>query len=202
MIAGANWGATADERAMAMACDHLLAGTPVRVHRAVSVDATASIVFSWLCQLKLAPSSYDLIDNLGRSSPRELACGVEHLELGQRFMSIFSLTSFAHDQHITLVSRRTAVTYAVIPSDGMTRLVARVLFDAPGGRLGAALTGQVLALGDLVMMRKQLLTLKSLTERDAAQRTESTHATPSTPRIGPSHTRQARTTRSTAPTEK
>ncbi|MBJ7600829.1 hypothetical protein [Candidatus Nephthysia bennettiae] len=62
-----------------------------------------------LCQLKLAPYGFD---NLRRTSPRELTYGVEHLEVGQRFMSIFSLTSFAHDQHITLSSRRTAVTYA------------------------------------------------------------------------------------------
>ncbi len=167
MIVGANWGASADERALPMACEGLLADAPVRLHRAVSVHAPASLVFRWLCQLRLAPYSYDLIDNLGRRSPRELVRGIEQLEVGQRFMSIFSLTSFAHDEHITLRSRRTAVTYAVISSDGPTRLLARVLFDPPGGRLGAALTGRALALGDLVMMRKQLLTLKLLAERDA-----------------------------------
>ncbi|MGD0455402.1 MAG: hypothetical protein ABSB69_17585 [Solirubrobacteraceae bacterium] len=167
MAIGANWGATADERAMSMACDELLADAPVRLHRAVPVRAPAPLVFRWLCQLKLAPYSYDLIDNLGRTSPRALVAGAEHLEVGQRFMSIFSLTSFLQDQHITLRSRRTAVTYAVIPADGHTRLLARVLFDPPGGRLGAALAGRALTLGDLVMMRKQLLTLKLLAERDA-----------------------------------
>lgn len=159
---------------MPMACDQLLAGAPVRVHRAVSVYAPASIVFRWLCQLKLAPYSYDLIDNVGRRSPRELTPGVEHLEVGQRFMSIFSLASFASDEHLTLRSLRAAVTYAVLPGDGQTRLVARVLFDPPGGRLGAALAGYALALGDLVMMRKQLLTLKALAEHDAAGRDAST----------------------------
>jgi hypothetical protein len=167
MIAGANWGASADERATPMACDGLLADAPVRLHRGVSVDAPASLVFRWLCQLRLAPYSYDLIDNLGRTSPRKLVPGIEQLEVGQRFMSIFSLTSFAYDEHITLRSRRTAVTYAAISSDGPTRLLARVLFDPPCGRLGAALIGRALAVGDLVMMRKQLLTLKLLAERDA-----------------------------------
>jgi hypothetical protein len=166
MIAGASWGATAEERAMPMACDRLLLGT--LVHRATTVDAPASVVFRWLCQLKLAPYSYDLLDNLGRRSPRALVPGVERLAVGQRFMSIFSLASFAYDEHITLRGHRVAVTYAVLSGKSSTRLVARVIFDPPGGRLGTALIGHVLALGDLVMMRKQLLTLKALAERDAA----------------------------------
>jgi hypothetical protein len=169
MTLGANWGASADEQAMEMACDRLLTDAPVRLNRAVSVHAPASIVFRWLCQLKLAPYSYDLIDNFGRRSPRRLTHGAERLQVGQRFMSIFSLASFAHDEHITLRARRTAVTYRLLCGDGSTRLVARVLFDPPGGRLGAPLTGHALALGDLVMMRKQLLTLKALAERKAAQ---------------------------------
>jgi hypothetical protein len=165
MIVGANWGATADERAMTLACDDVLPHASVRLHRAVSIEAPAAAVFRWLCQLKLAPYSYDLIDNLGRESPRQLTPGVEHLQVGQRFMTIFSLVSFAGEEHITLRSRRTAVTYAVLANEGQTRLLARVLFDPPGGRLGAALTGHVLALGDLVMMRKQLLTLKNLAQQ-------------------------------------
>jgi hypothetical protein len=167
MISGANWGATADEREMALACDRLLADASVRLHRAVSVDAPPSLVFRWLCQLKLAPYSYDLVDNLGRRSPRELIPGVEQLEVGQRFMTIFALVSFAQDEQITLRARRTAVTYAVRSggeSGAPTRLLARVLFAPPGGSLGRPLTGHALALGDLVMMRKQLLTLKALAE--------------------------------------
>jgi len=168
MIAGSSWGATAEEHAMPMACDRLLVGT--RVHRAVTVDAPASVVFRWLCQLKLAPYSYDLVDNLGRRSPRELVPGVERLAVGQRFMAIFSLTSFSYDEHITLRSRGVAVTYAVLSNETSSRLVARVIFATPGGRLGRALIGHALAFGDLVMMRKQLLTLKALAERDATGR--------------------------------
>jgi hypothetical protein len=169
MIAGANWGTTAQERAMALPCDRLMATAPVRLDRAVSIQAPRELVFRWLCQLKHAPYSYDLLDNFGRTSPRELTPGAERLASGQRFMSIFALACFAPDEQITLRSLRTAVTYAVIADGAATRLVARVLFDPPGGRLSAALTGRALALGDLLMMRKQLLTLKALAERDAAR---------------------------------
>ncbi len=153
---------------MALACDGLMGTDPLCLHRAVSVDAPPPIVFRWLCQLKRAPYSYDLLDNLARRSPRELTPGADRLAVGQRFMSIFSLVSYAPGEHITLRGRRTAVTYAAMPRQASTRLLVRVLFEAPGGRVGGPLIARALALGDLLMMRKQLLTLKSLAERDAA----------------------------------
>jgi hypothetical protein len=166
---GLNWGATAAERAQPLPCDELLPGTRTRCHRAVSVDAPVAVLFRRLCQLRIAPYSYDTLDNFGRRSPRELTQGLERLAVGQRFMRIFTLASFAPDDHLTLRSHRVAVTYAVRPDGRGSRLLARVLFRAPGGRLGDSLLGCPLAIGDLVMMRKQLLTLKALAEQDCAR---------------------------------
>jgi hypothetical protein len=161
---GLNWGASVAERSAPLSCDEVLPDARTRCDRAISVDAPAAVLFRWLCQLRVAPYSYDLLDNLGRRSPRELTPGVERLEVGQRFMRIFSLASFAPDDHLTLRAPGVAVTYAVRARGDRSRLVARVVFKAPGGRLGDALVGRSLALGDLVMMRKQLLTLKELAE--------------------------------------
>ena len=121
-----------------------------------------SIVFSWLRQLRVAPYSYDILDNLGRRSPRARDPQLVHLEVGQRFMTVLTLESFADDEQITLRSKGVAVTYAVRSEGAGTRLHVRVLFGGPRP------IARGLALGDLVMMRKQLLTLKSLAERDAA----------------------------------
>ena len=162
MALGSNWGASEQERSRRLPCDALLPAAPVRLDRAIDVRAPVGVVFRWLCQLKVAPYSYDLLDNLARRSPRELTAGAERLEPGQRFM-IFRLDSFAPDEHITLKSRRTAITYHVGSSATGTRLHARVLYRPPLGHAGWPL-GAALALGDLVMMRKQLLTFKALAE--------------------------------------
>jgi len=167
MISASAWGATASERAASLPCDELLPAARCRWDRAISIDAPGALVYRWLCQLRLAPYSYDLLDNLGRRSPRELIAGTERLKIGQRFMRIFSLASFAPADHLTLRSRHAAVTYRVRSEPGSSRLAVRVRFDLPGGRLGAATLGRAVALGDLLMMRKQLLTLRALAERDA-----------------------------------
>lgn len=169
------WNVTAEERAATLPCDALMPGA-IRLDRAISIDAPVSVVFAWLCQLRVAPYSYDLLDNTGRRSPRTRSGELTDLAIGQPFVRIFGrtyvfeLAAFARDEHITLqpragsaMSRFGAVsnTYAVRPGRGGTRLHVRVLFDGP------RLMGQTLALLNLLMMRKQLLVLKELAERDA-----------------------------------
>jgi hypothetical protein len=162
---GLNWGATPAERAAPLPCDALLTTAITHADRAISIGATPDLVFAWLCQLRRAPYSYDIIDNRGRRSPRTLDQALTHLEPGQRFMTIFVLQSFTDGADITLRGHGVAVTYAVRPAPAGkpagTRLHVRVRFA--GSRVIAA----ALACADLVMMRKQLLTLKELAERDS-----------------------------------
>ncbi|MGO9034242.1 hypothetical protein [Mycobacterium sp.] len=149
------------ERTASLRCDALRPPGGLRADRAIGIAAPPAIVFSWLCQLRAAPYSYDILDNLGRRSPRKRDPELAHLRVGQRFMTIFALQSFVDGEQITLRSKGVAVTYAVRPEGAGSRLHVRVLFGGP------RLLARVLALGDLVMMRKQLLTLKSLAEHEA-----------------------------------
>jgi hypothetical protein len=144
-----------------MPCDALCPDATLAADRGINIAAPPSIVFAWLCQLRVAPYSYDIVDNLGRRSPRERDPELVHLAAGQRFMTMFALQSFVDGEQITLRAKGVAVTYAVRPAHRGSRLQARVLFSGPRP------LARVLALGDLVMMRKQLLTLKSLAEREA-----------------------------------
>ncbi|MHC9291107.1 hypothetical protein ACRCUN_01500 [Mycobacterium sp. LTG2003] len=157
-----NWGATADERTATLPCDAIAPTARTRADRAITIQAPTPTVFAWLCQLRAAPYSYDLLDNFGRRSPRTRSPELTHLAAGQRFMGTFALYSFATDQHITLHARRVAVTYAVRAVEEGGRLHVRVLFDGPRP------IGWALAVGDLVMMRKQLLTLRDLAEAEAS----------------------------------
>jgi hypothetical protein len=145
-----------------MPCDTLAPTAGTRADRAISIDAPQSTVFCWLCQLRAAPYSYDILDNFGRRSPRQRNPALSHLEVGQRFMTMFTLRSFVDGAQITLRSKGVAVTYAVRPQGPGTRLHVRVLFEGP------RFIARALALGDVVMMRKQLLTLKSLAEGEGA----------------------------------
>lgn len=157
-----SWGATGQERAAVMPCDALAPGAGTRADRAISIDAPPWTVFGWLCQLRVAPYSYDLLDNFGRHSPRMRDPQLAQLETGQRFMGIFELESFIDGEHITLTTKGVTVTYAAHPEADGTRLHVRVLFG------GSRAVGRALALGDVVMMRKQLLTLRALAEQEAS----------------------------------
>lgn len=169
------WGSTEQERHLDFACDRHVDGANDAVYRAVTVDAPAPLMFRWLCQLRAAPYSYDWIDNLGRRSPRTLTAGLDRLQPGQRIMTVFELAEFEQDRQLTAVLKRgsalvgeLAVTYLIVPeTEGRSRLVVKLVAAYPRGPFGAAMR-RLLPAGDLVMMRKQLLTLKKLAERDAA----------------------------------
>ena len=121
--------------------------------------------------MRVAPYSYDWIDNLGRQSPRRLTPDLDHLEIGQQFATIFRLVHFEDGRSITLASDtalfgRVAGTYRVDPvDDNRSRLVVKLAFAGRCGLHDRAL-GLFLPAGDLVMMRKQLRTFKALAERD------------------------------------
>lgn len=156
--------------------------------RAVPVAAPPEVVFRWLTQLTVAPYSYDLLDNRGRRSPRHLVEGLA-VEVGTTMMRIFTVTSLVPDRLLELTltdpgSVRTfgplVCTYQCIPRVGGTTLRCDV-FMSPQRGLGRVGT-YLLAWGDLVMMRKQLITLAALSEKPQPVQTPSSQAVARTER--------------------
>ncbi|GAB3248144.1 hypothetical protein [Nocardioides dilutus] len=166
------WGATPDERQRPYPADTAVPGPVTLMTRAITVAAPVEITWRWLCQIAVAPYSYDWIDNRGRRSPRELTPGADNLEIGQAMAVVFRLVSFDDGHHWTAVTTPrgerlfgpVAMTYAAEPDPSGSRIVCRlaVAADSPLRRARA----HALAWGDLVMMRKQLRTLRKLAERD------------------------------------
>ena len=163
-----DWGSTPEERARPFPCDRYLPDADDVLDRAVDVSALPEMLFRWLCQLRAAPYSYDWIDNRGRRSPHVLTTGLEQLEAGQRFMTIFRLVEFEPGRSITVLHDgrwfgRVAGSYEVAEEGRAASSIvapARVLPAGPG----SSPPPPMLPAGDLVMMRRQLLNLKGLAE--------------------------------------
>jgi hypothetical protein len=163
------WGATDADAAASYPCDRHLEEPYRSYHRAVDVDAAVPLTYRWLCQLTTGDYTY------GRMwlCSRVLTPGADRLALGSRFLA-FELVEFAADDHLTGVTFPTtqrlfgtlAVTYRVVPGDRprASRIVVRLNVAGDRG-LSRWLRGP-LALADAVIMRKQLLNLKALAERD------------------------------------
>lgn len=167
------WGAADGDLSRDYPCDLLIPEPDQEMYRSVGVGAPAATLFLWICQLRLAPYSYDRIDNFGHQSPQKLVPGIDELEPGQEFMRIFRLDSFEPGRSVTLRSKSdrlvdSAVTYMALDTPGGTGSSAGsrllVKFNV---RYTSPLAGPlrlILPPGDLVMMRRQLLELKRLAE--------------------------------------
>ncbi|WP_202613697.1 hypothetical protein [Ornithinimicrobium cerasi] len=114
--------------------------------------------------MRLAPYSYDWIDNLGRRSPRELlelpepAVGDRYTTAGRREMG--RIVSLEHGRQLTATILGAFMSYLLVPREHQTtRLLLKVVMN-PNRLLAPALS-----VGDLVMARRQLLNLKALAEQ-------------------------------------
>ncbi|BCJ48119.1 hypothetical protein GCM10010168_24790 [Actinoplanes ianthinogenes] len=160
---GDRWGVTDSEVARRYPCDALVADPVLQAWRGVRVEAPAERVWAWLRQVRLAPYSYDWVDNLGRRSPRSLVALPEP-RVGDPFTSTGGwpqgrVLAVEPGRHLTARIMGAVMSYVVEPQpDGSTRLLLKVVMR--GNRLVAA----GVCVGDLVMARRQLLNFKRLAE--------------------------------------
>ncbi len=160
---GDRWGVTESETLRSFPCDDFVASPALQAWRGVHVETPAVAVWPWVAQIRLAPYSYDWIDNLGRRSPRELA-GLPEPQAGDRFTTaggreVGRIVSVDSGTHLTGTIMGAFMSYVLVPQEpGVTRLLLKVVMRT---NRWAALG---LSVGDLVMARRQLLNLKQLAE--------------------------------------
>ncbi len=161
---GERWGVTDEEVARHYPCDDLVPSPVLQLWRGVSVDATPAQVWPWLCQIQLAPYSYDWVDNLGRRSPRELR-GLPDPRPGEPFsrvggkLAIGQVLSISREDHLTATIMGAVMSYALSPEGTSTRLLMKLVMERRRWLAPAA------AVADWPMARRQLLNLKVLAER-------------------------------------
>ena len=166
------WGATPEEVAASYPGEQHVPPGSVRMIRAVDTTADRHELFTWLCQMRRAPYSYDLIDNRGRRSPRTADPALRELAAGQRIAKIFTVVDFVEDDSITMRLRPGSMfgdlvmTYAIREGAAGRRLVGVLELPHRSG-VRPAVNRWLLGWGDLVMMRKQLRTLTGLAERSS-----------------------------------
>jgi hypothetical protein len=165
-LIGERWGVADEEVARRYPCDELMPSPAVQLWRGVTVHASPAAVWPWICQIRLAPYSYDWLDNLGRRSPRELR-ELPDPQPGERFSCIGGrfgvgrVLSVAHEENLTATILGALMSYVLVPQGASTRLLLKIVMKDNPWYAGP------LALGDWPMARRQLKNLKSLAERPA-----------------------------------
>lgn len=164
---GDRWGVSEAEVRRVYGCDAFVPRPTLEAWRGVTVHAVAGTVWARVRQVRLAPYSYDLVDNLGRRSPRDLR-DVPEPRVGDPFTHALGrdqgrVVAVDPGRELTATIMGAHLSYAVLPHGDDVRLVLKVV--ARTSRWWAP----ALAVGDLAMARKQLLTLKALAEADQRQ---------------------------------
>ncbi|BBX48601.1 hypothetical protein GCM10009641_03530 [Mycobacterium cookii] len=160
---GDRWNVSDDEVARHYPCDDFVTAPTLQAWRGVTVFATPETLWPWVSQIRLAPYSYDWIDNLGRRSPRRLM-GLPEPVVGEHFSTAATrpfgrIHAVERPNHLTGEIMGAYISYVLEPQGQSTRLLMKLV---SGTSRWAA---PWLSVGDLVMARRQLLNLKALAER-------------------------------------
>jgi hypothetical protein len=165
---GDRWGVSESEIVRSYPCDDFVASPTFQAWRGVRVEAPAAEVWSWVAQVRIAPYSYDFIDNLGRRSPRKLA-DLPEPRVGDRFTTAGGraagrIVSVDPGRQLTGTIMGAFMSYVLVPREpDVTRLLLKVVARTSGW------AARGLTVGDLIMARRQLLNFKQLAERHHLQ---------------------------------
>lgn len=162
---GDRWGVSDDDVARHYPCDHIVPVPVLQAWRGVTVRCPPAGVWPWVAQVRLAPYSYDWIDNLGRRSPQVLL-GLPEPVVGQPFTTaatrpVGRILSVSPGEQLTGRITGAVISYVLEPDGDATRLLMNIVTAK------ARWLAPLISVGDLVMARRQLLNFKELAEAAA-----------------------------------
>jgi len=161
------WGTTDYERRLKFPCDSYVETFDAAYYRGITIEASPEIVFRILGQLRITLNDFKTYQPSGPIPEAEV------LTVGREIMEFFEILSYENNRHVTVGIQKgsrqskvfgdVCVSYAIMPQEkDRCRLIVKYLISYPKS-LGWLLRF-ILPWGDLVMMRRQLLKIKRVSE--------------------------------------
>jgi hypothetical protein len=177
-----SWGATSDEASRPMAGDELCPRPQLNATRAVTIAAGPEDIWPWLVQWgwnRAGFYSYDLLDNLGRPSTRQILPQFQHLAVGD-WVPMGGKTTPSTAYRVVRLEPATLMLWdkpggswlwLLEPGGaGGTRLITRLRSRYAWAKPTIMVELILMEIGDPFMMRKCLLGIKQRAEQLADQR--------------------------------
>jgi hypothetical protein len=153
------------------------------LHRCVEINAGASDIFVWLKQLRIAPYSYDFIDNERRKSPEYIIENLPPLKINTHYLLAFHIIEFEENSFIVcrfcepinppvnLYMKGLYFEYRVIELGNIAKLWCKIK-----GYFNTDISSQgffyIFSVVNKIMMKRQLRNIKKLSELSAAGKVE------------------------------
>ena len=186
-----HWGATAQEVRRVLPGDDLVPDPTFNATRAITIAAQPDHIWPWLLQVGVKRAgwySYDLLDNLGRPSAREIIPTLQQVAVGD----VVPLSPDGKQGvHILALDLPRSMTWGTLPdttwlwfleaqADGTTRLITRI--RARYRWLSPTIVFSMLVeFADIWMIRRMLLNVRERAEALARAEAAGTLTHPALP---------------------
>jgi hypothetical protein len=144
--------------------------------RCIEIRADASDIFVWLKQLRIAPYSYDFIDNLGRKSPAYIIENLPPLKVNTHYLLAFHIFGFKENSFIVcrfcepinspvnLYMKGLFIEYRIVELGSKTRLWCKIKCYLNTDIFSKGFFF-IFSVVNKIMITRQLKNIKKLSER-------------------------------------
>ena len=143
--------------------------------RHIKIDADKDSIFQWLKQLRVAPYSYDILDNRGIKSPDYIIENLPDLKLNAHFLLAFHIYGFEENLFIAgrfcqpvnppvnLYLKDLFIEYRIVVEENFSLLWCKVKGYYNKG-IGSKGFFAVFSVVNKIMMTRQLIKIRRLSE--------------------------------------